>query len=54
MFCSQIRLDETTAEKLKKIAEKNERSMNAQMSYIIKNFINDYEKVNGKIETEEK
>lgn len=50
---TQLRMDEKTARKVKEIANKNERSMNAQINFIIKQFINDYEKVNGKIETEQ-
>ena len=49
---TQLRIDEQTAEKIKFIAEKSERSMNQQISHILKQFINDYEKVNGKIEIE--
>ena len=47
---TQLRMDETTAEKIKEIAKRTERSMNAQINYIIKQFLNEYEKVNGKIE----
>ena len=49
---TQLRIDEQTAEKIKFIAEKSERSMNQQISHILKQFVNDYEKVNGKIEIE--
>ena len=50
---TQLRMDEKTARKVKEIANKNERSMNAQINFIIKQFINDYENVNGKLETEQ-
>ncbi len=47
---TQIRIKTDTYEKLKKIADEKQRSINKQMNYIIEEFIKDYEKVNGKIE----
>lgn len=54
MYQSQIRIKDSTAEKLKFISEKSCRSLNQQIEYIMLQFIADYEKVNGKIESEEK
>ena len=34
-----LRIDEDIYEELKKLADKDERSVNAQIIYIIKNFI---------------
>lgn len=48
-----LRLDEETHEKLRLICEKQSRSQNKQMEYIVRQFISDYEKVNGTIESEE-
>lgn len=39
MISSQIRIPEETWEKLKKIAEKEKRSINAQLVYILEKFI---------------
>ena len=53
MFTTQLRLKEITANKIKIIAEEKERSLNAQIEYILKEYIKDYEKINGKIELPE-
>lgn len=45
-----IRLDKKVKDKIIEIAKKNNRSMNGQIEFIIKNAVIDYEKVNGKIE----
>ena len=50
MFTTQLRLKENTADKIKIIAEEKERSLNSQIEYILKEYIKDYEKINGKIE----
>lgn len=49
MYQTQLRLKESTSEKLKFIAEQQCRSLNQQIEYIILQFIADYEKVNGPI-----
>ncbi len=54
MYVSQIRLDEELAEKLKHIAEAKERSLNAQINYILRQYVQDYEKINGKIKEKTK
>lgn len=54
MYVSQIRLDEELAEKLKHIAESKERSLNAQINYILRQYVQDYEKINGKIKEKTK
>ncbi len=46
MINSQIRIPEETWEKLKKIAEKEKRSINAQLVYIVEQFINEEEQKN--------
>ena len=51
MYQTQLRLKETTAEKLKFIADQQCRSMNQQVEFIILQFIADFEKVNGSIST---
>lgn len=50
MLATQVRFNEETYEKIKRIAEKQDRSINKQINFIINQFINDYEKINGKIE----
>ena len=44
MISSQIRIPEETWEKLKKIAAKEKRSVNAQLIYIIEKFIKESNK----------
>ena len=46
---TQIRLDEMLAAKLKIIAEKEIRSMNAQLEYFILKGVEAYESANGEI-----
>lgn len=52
MVTFNLRLKDDQDEKLKIIAEKQERSKNKQIEYILKKFISDYEKVNGDIKIE--
>ena len=47
---SQIRLEERLYEKVKSIAEKELRSMNAQMEYFIARAVEQYERDNGVIQ----
>ena len=49
-----LRLDDETHDKIKFIAEKQSRSQNKQVEFIIKQFISDYEKINGNITNEKK
>ena len=44
MVNSQIRIPEELWDKLKEISEKEERSINAQLVYILKKYIEEYEK----------
>ena len=44
-----LRLDETTYSKLKFLSEKENRSINNLAEFIIKKYIEDYEKNNGVI-----
>ena len=46
---SQIRLEEILFEKVKAIAERELRTMNAQLEYFIRSCIDAYEKENGGI-----
>lgn len=50
MYVTQLRIKDTTAEKLKFISEQQCRSLNQEIEFILLQFIADYEKVNGKIE----
>ena len=44
MVNSQIRVPEELWDKLKEISENKERSINAQLIYILKKYIEEYEK----------
>lgn len=44
MITSNIRVPEDIWEKIKEIADKEERSMNAQLIYILKKFVEEQEK----------
>ena len=48
MVNSQIRVPEELWDKLKEISEKEERSINAQLVYILKKYIEEYEKAQDK------
>lgn len=50
MATFNVRLPDKQDEKLKYIAEKQARSKNGQIIFIVQQFIEDYEKVNGKID----
>ena len=54
MYATQLRIKDGTANKLKHIADKQCRSMNQQIEFILLQFIADYEKVNGTIEQSKK
>lgn len=47
MISSNIRVPEDLWEELKKIASKEERSLNAQLIYIIKKYIEEQQKNRG-------
>lgn len=53
MYITQLRIKDETANKLKKIAEEKERSFNQQVEYIVKKYIEDYERINGEIKIKE-
>ena len=40
-----LRIEEETYEEIKKIADKNERSVNAQILYILKKYIEEKKKI---------
>lgn len=46
----QIRLDETTHQKLKLIADKELRSLNAQLEYFLMQGIKEYESNHGSLD----
>lgn len=46
-----IRTDEETIEKLDEIAKKENRSRSNMAEQIIKNYLNNYQKTNGKIKS---
>lgn len=45
-----LRLIDTQKKKLEEISTKNSRSLNKQIEFIVYKYIEDYEKINGKIE----
>ena len=49
-----IRLEQELKDKINEIAIRNSRSMNGQIEFILKNAVEDFEKVNGKVEIKEK
>ncbi len=49
----QLRLDETTHKKIKVIAEKELRSLNAQLEYFISRGLQAYEKKDGVIQLDD-
>ena len=53
MKVTQFRIEEELDKKVKYIAKKQERSWNAQVVWIVRQYIADYEKVNGKIDPKE-
>lgn len=48
MITSNVRIPEELWENIKKIAEKEKRSMNAQLIYILEKFSEQYEKEKNK------
>lgn len=50
---TQIRMDDELFEKIKMIAEKQNRSINKQIIHTLTEFVEGYEKYNGKLEIEE-
>lgn len=54
MAVFQLRLNDEVDNKLKFIAENQQRSKNKQIEYIINMFVKDYEKVNGEIKIKER
>ena len=46
-----LRMDNEILDKIKTIAEISKRSTSMQIEYAVQQFIYEYEKVNGKIET---
>lgn len=51
VYCN-IRVEEKSWEKLREIAQKNKRSINKEIEYIIDKRIEEYEKNNQKIKIE--
>lgn len=52
MVSFNLRLDDKTHAKVTKIAELQNRSLNKQVVHIVEQFIKDYEKINGQIDSE--
>ena len=50
MKSTQFRCDDELYLKVKYIAQQQERSWNAQACWILRQFVLDYERVNGKID----
>ncbi len=48
MINSQIRIPEELWDKIKEISEQEERSINSQIVYILKKYIEEYEKEDKK------
>ena len=48
-MATTLRIDEELYEKIVKLANMEERSINSQMLYIFKKYIEEYEKENGEI-----
>ena len=48
-----IRIEKEIKDKINEIASRNRRSMNGQIEFILKNAVDDYEKVNGRVVLEE-
>lgn len=48
-----LRIKNSNFLKIQNIAEKNKRSVNGQIEFILENFINEYEKFNGKFDIKE-
>jgi len=48
-----LRIDNTLMDKIKKIAEKEDRTVNKQIERITREYIEKYEEINGKIKVEE-
>lgn len=53
MYNTQLRLKESTEKKIKYICKQQNRSINAQINFILEQFIKDYEKINGEIKNEQ-
>ena len=50
MIATTLRIDEQSYEKIAVLADKEERSINSQILYILKTYIENYEKEHGVIE----
>ncbi|ACM61079.1 ParD-like antitoxin of type II ParDE toxin-antitoxin system [Caldicellulosiruptor bescii] len=48
-----LRIDETLLDKIRVIAEKNKRSINAQIEYLIQQCVEEFEAEHGEIKIEE-
>ncbi len=48
-----LRVDSKTYKKIQYISEKNKRSINGQLDFIIESYIEKFEEVNGKIKITE-
>ncbi len=48
-----LRVSEELLEKIKYIASKNKRSANKEIEFVLEQYVEKFEKMNGEIETEE-
>jgi hypothetical protein len=44
-----LRIDKTIFEKIRYIAQKNKRSINKEIEFVLENYVHDYEKLNSTI-----
>lgn len=47
-----LRVSEELLEKIKYIASKNKRSANKEIEFVLEQYVENFEKLNGEIETE--
>lgn len=48
-----VRMEQELIDKINKVAEKENRSVNQQITYVVKKYIEQYEKENGRINSAE-
>ncbi len=50
MYAYPLRLNTSTYAKIKKLAKENSRSINGQLEFMVKKYLQDYEQENGEID----
>jgi hypothetical protein len=48
-----LRIPEALLEKIKRIAAENQRSANREITFVLENYVREYERTHGAIETNE-